>query len=108
MSDHTLGAALGARPFSERHIGPDDQQVTEMLKTLGVSSLDALMDDAVPDRIRSAALRLPPAASERSTAAELREIEGSLADLPSERTADAEADVASDELAARRKARLTG
>ena len=37
-----------------------------------------------------------------------REIEGSLADLPSERTADAEADVESDELAARRKARLTG
>jgi len=59
MSDHTLGAALGARPFSERHIGPDDQQVTEMLKALGVSSLEALMDDAVPDRIRSGALRLP-------------------------------------------------
>ena len=37
-----------------------------------------------------------------------REIEGSLADLPSERTADAESDVESDELAARRKARLTG
>ena len=37
-----------------------------------------------------------------------REIEGSLADLPSERTADTEADVESDELAARRKARLTG
>jgi glycine cleavage system P protein (glycine dehydrogenase) len=74
MSDHTLGAALGARPFSERHIGPDDHQVTEMLKALGVSSLEALMDDAVPDRIRSAALRLPPAASERATAAELREI----------------------------------
>ena len=37
-----------------------------------------------------------------------REIEGSLPDLPSERTADAEADVESDELAARRKARLTG
>ena len=74
MSDHTLGAALGARPFSERHIGPDDQQVTEMLKALGVSSLEALMDDAVPDRIRSGALSLPPAASERATAAELREI----------------------------------
>jgi glycine dehydrogenase len=74
MSDHTLGAALGARPFSERHIGPDDHQVTEMLKALGVSSLEALMDDAVPDRIRSGALSLPPAASERATAAELREI----------------------------------
>jgi DNA-binding transcriptional MerR regulator len=37
-----------------------------------------------------------------------REIEGSLADLPSERTAESEDAVASDELAARRKARLTG
>ncbi|HET7684045.1 MAG TPA: MerR family transcriptional regulator [Marmoricola sp.] len=38
-----------------------------------------------------------------------REIEGSLADLPSERTAaEAEADHTGDELAARRKARLTG
>ena len=37
-----------------------------------------------------------------------REIEGSLADLPSERTAEAESDSAADELAARRKARATG
>ncbi len=37
-----------------------------------------------------------------------REIEGDLADLPSERTAESEENLASDELAARRKARLTG
>lgn len=37
-----------------------------------------------------------------------REIEGSLADLPSERTAESESDLASDELAARRRARATG
>ncbi len=74
MSDATLADALAGRPFSERHIGPDEQQITEMLKTLGVSSLEALMDDAVPGRIRTAGLSLPPAASERETAAELREI----------------------------------
>ncbi|MCW2821381.1 MAG: gcvP, partial [Marmoricola sp.] len=74
MSDATLAAALGARPFSERHIGPDEHQVTEMLKALGVSSLEALMDDAVPGRIRSSGLDLPAAASERTTAAELREM----------------------------------
>jgi glycine dehydrogenase len=74
MSDTTLAAALEPRPFRDRHIGPDDHQVTEMLKKLGVSSLEALMDDAVPGRIRSAGLDLPPAASERATAAELREI----------------------------------
>ncbi len=37
-----------------------------------------------------------------------REIEGSLAELPSERTAEDDADLGSDELAARRKARQTG
>ena len=35
MSDRTLAAALEPRPFGDRHIGPDDQQVTEMLKALG-------------------------------------------------------------------------
>src|SRR3954451_22215738 len=65
-----------SRPFSQRHIGPDDQQVTEMLKALGVSSLEALMDDAVPGRIRSDGLGVPSAASERAAATELREIAG--------------------------------
>ena len=74
MSDGTLADALEPRAFSERHIGPDDQQITDMLKVLGVGSLEALMDDAVPGRIRSSRLELPPAASERATAAELREI----------------------------------
>ncbi len=74
MSDQTLAAALAARPFSERHVGPDDQQVTDMLKALDLSSLDALMDDAVPDRIRSCRARPAAAATERATAAELREI----------------------------------
>ena len=37
-----------------------------------------------------------------------REIEGSLAELPSERTAGSDTDDARDELAARRKARMTG
>ncbi len=74
MSDATLADALEGRPFRERHIGPDEQQITEMLKVLGVSSLEALMDDAVPGRIRSSGLALPPAASERETAAELRRL----------------------------------
>ncbi len=74
FSGQTLATALAGRAFSDRHIGPDDHQVTEMLERLGLSSLEALMDDAVPGRIRSSGLDLPPAASERATAAELREI----------------------------------
>ena len=59
MSDQNLADDLEPRPFSERHIGPDDHQVTEMLKALGLSSLEALMDDAVPGRIRSDGLAGP-------------------------------------------------
>ncbi|RNM11136.1 aminomethyl-transferring glycine dehydrogenase [Nocardioides pocheonensis] len=79
MSDsHTLDTApgsrpFGARPFVDRHIGPDEEAVAEMLKAIGFDSLDALMDAAVPGRIRATdALGLPAAASEAQAAAELR------------------------------------
>ncbi len=74
MSDHTLSALSRPRPFSERHIGPDEAEVTTMLKVLGLSSLEALMEDAVPTRIRTEGLDLPVAASEAGAAAELREL----------------------------------
>jgi glycine dehydrogenase len=80
MSDITtagvsLGPSSGARPFVDRHIGPDEAAIAEMLKVLGFDSLDALMDAAVPGRIKSGdALALPPAASEAQAAAELREL----------------------------------
>ena len=74
MSDHTLTALSQPRPFSERHIGPDEAQVASMLEALGLSSLEALMEDAVPTRIRTEGLALPPAASEAGAAAELREL----------------------------------
>ncbi len=69
-----LADLTAARPFVERHVGPDEPQVTEMLKALGLSSLEALMDDAVPGRIRSDVLDLPEAATESATAARLREL----------------------------------
>jgi glycine dehydrogenase len=65
---------MSLRPFSERHIGPDQTEITQMLGTLGVDSLDALMDQAVPDRIRSQGLSLPGAATEEQVARELREL----------------------------------
>ena len=69
----TTNARLGARPFVDRHIGPDENAVAEMLKAVGFDSLDALMDAAVPGRIRAGdALALPDAASEAQAAAELR------------------------------------
>jgi glycine dehydrogenase len=59
--------------FPARHIGPDDADVREMLATLGLPSLDALVAETVPADIRLAsALRLPAAVTEAEVLAELR------------------------------------
>ncbi len=75
MSDHSSLSELDAADgFPARHIGPGPEDRAAMLSTLGFESLEALMDAAVPEGIRSAEpLDLPPAASERTTARELRE-----------------------------------
>ena len=39
-------------PFQSRHIGPDAADTEAMLKVVGAPSLDALMDEAIPARIR--------------------------------------------------------
>ena len=38
--------------FLERHIGPRDNDIHEMLKVIGSSSIDALINDTVPSHIR--------------------------------------------------------
>jgi glycine dehydrogenase len=38
--------------FVNRHIGPDENDVKEMLSAIGVSSLDKLIDETVPAKIR--------------------------------------------------------
>ena len=61
--------------FASRHIGPDPDEQTHMLKTIGYASLDALMDAAIPEVIRwHGSLDLPDAASEEEAIAELRAI----------------------------------
>jgi glycine dehydrogenase len=61
--------------FVGRHIGPRESDVQEMLDAVGVDSLDALADAAVPDAIRAAAaLDITPAASEHAVIGELRGI----------------------------------
>src|ERR1051325_3514774 len=63
--------------FASRHIGPDTDEQTHMLKTIGYASLDALMDAAIPEVIRwHGSLNLPDAAGEEETIAELRAIAG--------------------------------
>ncbi|HYG01615.1 MAG TPA: aminomethyl-transferring glycine dehydrogenase [Chryseosolibacter sp.] len=51
--------------FESRHIGPDLKQTQEMLKTIGVSSVDELIEQTIPSSIRlKKALNLPVAQSE--------------------------------------------
>ncbi|HEY0905051.1 MAG TPA: aminomethyl-transferring glycine dehydrogenase [Marmoricola sp.] len=70
-------ATTGAHAFVDRHIGPDQSAIEEMLKVVGFDSLDSLMDAAVPGRIRATeTLELPAAASEAQAAAELRALAG--------------------------------
>ena len=51
--------------FESRHIGPSPQDVSAMLETIGVSSLDALIAQTIPDDIcQHAPLDLGAALSE--------------------------------------------
>ncbi|MCB0842036.1 MAG: glycine dehydrogenase (aminomethyl-transferring), partial [Bacteroidetes bacterium] len=38
--------------FANRHLGPSNKDLTEMLHTIGVNSLDELISQAVPKKIR--------------------------------------------------------
>src|SRR5215813_10322730 len=61
--------------FSSRHIGPDAEETAAMLKAVGAPSLDALIDQAIPSRIRlKKALDLPPGESEHQFLNALRQI----------------------------------
>jgi len=51
--------------FVHRHIGPSPTDVANMLETIGVSSMDELIEQAVPKAIRQRVpLDLGPALSE--------------------------------------------
>ncbi|HEV8539795.1 MAG TPA: hypothetical protein VGQ60_01415, partial [Nitrospiraceae bacterium] len=59
--------------FVHRHIGPTEADIQEMLATLGLQSLDALVDATVPADIRMRApLKLNPSIAEHEALARLR------------------------------------
>lgn len=61
--------------FKQRHIGPNADDIRQMLDVLGVSSLDDLINQTVPQSIRlPRALNLPEALSEYAALAKLKEI----------------------------------
>jgi glycine dehydrogenase len=67
--------ANAAEEFTGRHIGPREKDVQEMVRSLGVSSLDELIAKTVPASIRlNRALKLPEARTEFAALQELRAI----------------------------------
>ena len=60
-------------PFAHRHLGPGADEIEAMLATVGVASLEALVDAAVPAGIRQdTRLALPEAGTEDEILARLR------------------------------------
>jgi glycine dehydrogenase len=71
----TLSELEPDNEFMSRHVGPSPAEQKQMLETLGLSSLDELVDRVVPRDIRSTRpLAVPEAASEAAVLKELRNI----------------------------------
>ena len=62
--------------FIQRHIGPSKNEQAEMLKDLGLTSVDELVRQVVPDSIllRGNLYKLPEGCGEQEALAELKEI----------------------------------
>ena len=70
--------------FARRHLGPAPQDIERMLESMGVPSLDALIDEVVPQNIRTkTSLGVGPA---RSEAEALETLRGMPAPAPCART----------------------
>lgn len=68
-------AQLNDRPFSDRHIGPDADEQSAMLATLGLSSVNELVDQIIPGSIRMPEeLAMEPGRPEHEALAELQGI----------------------------------
>src|SRR3569833_3737101 len=60
--------------FQARHIAPNEADTALMLKTVGANSLDELLGQTIPEKIRlKSPLNLPPAKSEFDYLASLRQ-----------------------------------
>ncbi|MGB8191662.1 MAG: aminomethyl-transferring glycine dehydrogenase [Chitinophagaceae bacterium] len=61
--------------FTGRHIGPDDAETAEMLRTIGVNSLEELISRTVPQSIRmDHELKIPAAMSESEYLHHIKEV----------------------------------
>ena len=61
--------------FANRHIGPREHEIAEMLKTIGINSIDELINETVPDNILlNEKLSLNEALSERELLTEMQSL----------------------------------
>ena len=66
---------MAQEQFLSRHIGPREEDVKEMLKVIGVDSVEALLQETVPENIRlKELLDLPKALTEAELFARIKEI----------------------------------
>src|ERR1700743_4027918 len=64
-----------ANEFAGRHIGPNEKETSGMLKTIGVRTLDELIDRTIPASIRSRQpLNIPAPLSEHQYLTSLRQV----------------------------------
>lgn len=70
-----MGGIRQSISFADRHIGPNPDEVGQMLEVLGLQDLDALVEKTVPQTIRlKGSLQLPEPKSEYAAIALLKEI----------------------------------
>nr|WP_242022168.1 aminomethyl-transferring glycine dehydrogenase [Trichocoleus sp. FACHB-90] len=70
-----MGGIRQSISFADRHIGPNPDEVGQMLEVLGLKDLDALVEKTVPQTIRlKGSLQLPEPKSEYAAIALLKEI----------------------------------
>jgi len=75
LRERPLSALEHHDAFVERHIGPNDAEIAQMLRTVGRDSLDALTDAIVPASIKpTGALQLPGSLTEVEALARIRAI----------------------------------
>src|SRR3954467_5356166 len=73
MTTRPKAPSTDVRSFVPRHIGPSERETREMLAAIGVPSLDALIDQTVPESIRlRRPLNIPAGLSEHAALSRLR------------------------------------
>src|SRR6266545_3377679 len=74
-SEQSLAELEASDEFVGRHTGPDADEQAQMLAALDLPSIEELIDQAVPDSIRTREpLRVPPARSETDAVTRVRDI----------------------------------